>query len=191
MTTSDITSVSPGVATTRSGASLPLVALPQGELLTVNIDQIPTFKDLVAPGIHIQPLRLDLERGEWVFLATLAPGCELPLHYHTGRAQVWTIQGRWEYREYPDQPQTAGSYLFEPGGSTHTFFCPEDNTEDTVALAWIEGAQVSFNEDGTFHSVMDAVALQYLIQVAEAAEGTGPVPFINGGANGVNAVTTA
>jgi hypothetical protein len=38
---------------------------------------------------------------------------------------------------------------------------------------------------------MDAVALQYLIQTAEAAEGTGPVPFINGGANGVNAVTTA
>ena len=87
----------------------------------------------------------------------LAPGCALPLHYHTGPAQVWTIQGRWMYREYPDQPQTAGSYLYEPGGSVHTFYCPEDNTEDTVALAWIEGAQVSFNEDGTFHSLTDAV----------------------------------
>jgi 2,4'-dihydroxyacetophenone dioxygenase len=180
--------LSPGVATTNAGATLPLVALPQGELLTVNIDQIPMFKDLVAPGIHIQPLRLDLERGEWVFLATLAPGCELPLHYHTGPAQVWTIQGRWEYREYPDQPQTAGSYLYEPGGSTHTFLCPEDNTEDTIALAWIEGAQVSFNEDGTFHSVMDPVALRYLIQTAAAAEGTGPVPYLDGGANGVNGV---
>ena len=183
--------LSPGVATTGSGAPLPVVALPQGELLTVNIDQIPMFKDLVGPGIHIQPLRLDLERGEWVFLATLAPGCELPLHYHTGPAQVWTIQGRWEYREYPDQPQTAGSYLYEPGGSTHTFFCPEDNTEDTVALAWIEGAQVSFNEDGTFHSVMDAVAVQYAVQTAAAAQGIGPVPYILGGANGVNAVTKA
>jgi quercetin dioxygenase-like cupin family protein len=174
--------LTPGAATTGSGAPLPLVALPQGELLTVNIDQIPMFKDLIGTGIHIQPLRLDLERGEWVFLATLAPGCELPLHYHTGPAQVWTIQGRWEYREYPGQPQTAGSYLYEPGGSTHTFFCPEDNTEDTVALAWIEGAQVSFNEDGTFHSVMDAVGLQYLIQTAAAEEGTGPVPYLNGGA---------
>ena len=174
--------LTPGVATTGSGSPLPLVALPQGELLTVNIDQIPMFKDLIGPGIHIQPLRLDLERGEWVFLATLAPGCELPLHYHTGPAQVWTIQGRWEYREYPGQPQTAGSYLYEPGGSTHTFFCPEDNTEDTVALAWIEGAQVSFNEDGTFHSVMDAVGLKYLIQTAAAGEGTGPVPYLHGGA---------
>ena len=142
---------SPTTLTTVSGSPLPLVALPQTELLTVNIDQIPLLKDLL-PGIHIQPLRLDLESGEWVFLATLAPGCALPLHYHTGTAQVWTIQGRWEYREYPDQPQMAGSYLYEPGGSVHTFFCPEDNTEDTIALAWIEGAQVSFNEDGTFHS---------------------------------------
>ena len=99
---------------------------------------------------------------------------------------MWTIQGCWKYREYPDQPQTAGSYLHEPGGSTHTFYCPEDNTEDTVALAWIEGAQVSFTEDGTFHSVMDAVALQYLIQTAASAEGAGPVPYIVGGANGVN-----
>ena len=133
--------VSPGMATTRSGAALPLVALPQGELLTVNIDQIPLLKDMVAPGIHIQTLRLDPERGEWVILATLAPGCELPLHFHTGAAQVYTLKGRWLYREYPDQPQTAGSYLYEPGGSVHTFYTPEDNTEDSITIAWIEGAQ--------------------------------------------------
>ena len=51
---------------------------------------------------------------------------------------MWTIQGRWCYREYPDQPQTAGSYLYEPAGSVHTFYTPEDNTEDTITLAWIE-----------------------------------------------------
>jgi hypothetical protein len=98
---------------------------------------------------------------------------------------VWTIQGRWEYKEYPHQPQTAGSYLYEPGGSTHTFFCPADNTEDTITLAWIQGAQVSFNEDGTFHSLNDAVGVQYLVEAAEAADGTRPTPFIKGG-NAVN-----
>ncbi|MGW1915739.1 2,4'-dihydroxyacetophenone dioxygenase family protein [Streptomyces sp. NPDC002076] len=178
--------VSPAVATTRDGVPLPLVALPQGELLTVNIDQIPLLKDLVGPGIHIQTLRLDPERGEWVFLATLAPGCKLPLHYHTGPAQVWTVQGRWVYHEYPDQPQTAGSYLYEPGGSVHTFYCPEDNTEDTVALAWIEGAQVSFNEDGTFHSVMDSVTLQHLTETGAATQGMEPVGYLHGGAAGPN-----
>jgi 2,4'-dihydroxyacetophenone dioxygenase len=186
-----VATVSPGLATTTSGAPLPVVALPQGELLTVNTAQVPLLRDLVAPGVHIQPLRLDLEKGEWVFLATLLPGCELPLHYHTGPAQVWTIQGRWEYREYPGQPQVAGSYLYEPGGSVHTFFCPADNTEDTIALAWIEGAQVSFNEDGTFHSVFDAVAIGYLTEAAVAAQGLAPIPYIRGSGAGFNGRRTA
>ena len=176
----------PTQLTTSSGAPLPLAGLPQDRLLTVNIDQIPLIKDILVPGIHIQPLRLDPERGEWVILATLAPGCELPIHYHTGPAQVWTIQGRWLYREYPDQPQTAGSYLYEPGGSVHTFYCPEDNTEDTVALAWIEGAQVSFNDDGTFHSLNDAVLIQHLVETLSAARGIGPVGYIRG--NGADVI---
>jgi 2,4'-dihydroxyacetophenone dioxygenase len=67
----------------------------------------------------------------------------------------------------------------------HTFYTPEDNTEDTITLAWIEGAQVSFNEDGTFHSMNDAVLIQYLIETAAAAQGTGPVPYIHGGSAGV------
>jgi hypothetical protein len=71
----------PAQLNTLSGGPLPLLALRQGKLLTVNIDQIPLLKDAGGPGIHLQPLRLDPERGEWVFLAVLAPGCSLPLHY--------------------------------------------------------------------------------------------------------------
>ena len=177
--------ITPEVATTGAGAPLPLVALPQDRILTVNIDQIPLLKDAAGPGISIQPLRIDPGRGELVVLVTLAPGCELPMHYHTGTAEVYTLSGRWEYREYPDQPQTAGTYLFEPAGSVHTFVTPEDNTEDTVVLWWMQGAQVSFNEDGTFHSLTDAVTLQYLTETVAAAQGAGPVPYIHGGAAGV------
>ena len=72
---------------TMSGATLPLPALPQDNLLSVNIDQIPLIKN-VFPGIHIRPLRIDVERGEWVFLAIMEPGSSLPVHYHTGTAQV-------------------------------------------------------------------------------------------------------
>jgi len=176
----------PSPAKLKSGTPLPLIALPQDELLTVNINQIPLLKDMVAPGVHIQPLRLDPEHGEWVFLATLAPGCSLPPHYHTGSAEVYTFKGRWLYREYPDQPQTAGSYLYEPAGSVHTFYCPEDNTEDTVALAWIKGAQVWFNEDGTFNSLADAASIHYLTETVSKAQGTGPVGYIHGGAAGVS-----
>ena len=62
---------------------------------------------------------------------------------------------------------------------------PEDNTEDTVALAWIQGAQVCFNEDGTFHSINDAASIQYLTETLSAAQGTGPVGYIHGGGAGV------
>src|SRR4029450_3537190 len=135
----------PTQLTTFTGAPLPLPAMPQDRLLTVNIEQIPLFKDILGvPGIHIKPLRLDAGRVEWVFMPVCAPGCSLPLHYHTGPAQVYTLSGRWCYREYPDQPQTAGSYLYEPVGSVHTFYCPEDNTEDTVVIAWLEGARGGF-----------------------------------------------
>ena len=51
-----------------------------------------------------------------------------------------------------------------------TFYCPEDNTEDTVVLVWIDGAQVSFNEDGTFHSINDATSIQYLTDPAGTAD---------------------
>ena len=176
--------VTPGIATTSTGAPLPLVALPQDEILTVNVADIPLLKDAAVPGIHLQTLRLDPQRGELVILATIAPGVELPIHYHTGTAEVYTLSGRWEYREYPDQPQVAGSYLYEPAGTVHTFFTPEDNTEDTVTLWWMQGAQVSFNDDGTFHSLTDAVTMQYLTETVAAEQGVGPVGYIRGGAAG-------
>ena len=171
----------PTQLTTFTGTPLPIAAMPQDQLLSINIDKIPLLKDLLGvPGIHIKPLRLDPERGEWVFMATLEPGCALPLHYHTGTAQVWTIQGRWLYREYPDQPQTAGCYLYEPGGCVHTFYCPADNTEDTVVIAWIEGAQVCFGDDGKFVALNDATLIQHLTETAAAKRGS-PVPYIRGG----------
>jgi 2,4'-dihydroxyacetophenone dioxygenase len=63
----------------------------------------------------------------------------------------------------------------------HTFFCPEDNTEDTVALLWMEGAQINFNEDGTLYAINDATSIQYLAETLPAARGTGPVNYIHGG----------
>jgi 2,4'-dihydroxyacetophenone dioxygenase len=172
---------SPSPKSTTSGAPLPLVAQPQDDLLTVNLDDIPLLKDALGPGIHIQPLLIDPEHGKLVLMATLAPGCELPIHYHTGTAEVYTLQGRWLYSEYPDQPQTAGSYLYEPGGSVHTFYCPEDNTEDTVTLLWMEGAQINFNEDGTLAYINDATSIQHVTETVSAAQGTGPVNYIHGG----------
>src|SRR5262245_13644554 len=94
--------VEPEIMTTSSGALLPLVALPQGELLTVNEANLPLIHDALGEGVHFKPLRLDMEAGAWVVLATIAPGASLPLHYHTGIAEGYTLSGCWHYLEYPE-----------------------------------------------------------------------------------------
>jgi 2,4'-dihydroxyacetophenone dioxygenase len=177
----------PVPATTSSGTALPLVALPQRELLTINENNIPLITDTLGPGIHVKPLRLDLEEGCWVLLATFSPGAQLPVHYHTGVAEVYTLSGRWYYAEYPDQPQTAGSYLFEPSGSVHTFVCPDTNTEDTVFFLRVEGANINFTEDGQFHSILDAVTIQHLVTQLTEARGLDQPNYIRGGEVGFTA----
>lgn len=175
------TTVAPGPASTTSGAPLPFVALPQGELLTVNEADVPTVRDALGEGVHFQPLRLDLEHNEWVILARLAPGTEIPLHYHTGPVDLLTLQGRWYYKEYAGQPQTAGSYLYEPGGSVHTLYAPEDNTEETVLFVRVSGTNINFNEDGSFHSLLDAMTLRHLTDTLSAEQGLDTPRYVGGG----------
>lgn len=172
----------PAPASTSTGASLPLVALPQTELLTINERDIPLIKDLMGGGVHFKPLRLDMENGVWVVLATFEAGARIPLHYHTGEVDAWTISGSWHYLEYPDQVQTAGSYLFEPASSVHTLYCPESNTEDTVVFFRVKGANVNFNDDGTFHSILDATLLTALIGELAAEQNLGTIKYLTGGA---------
>lgn len=170
--------VAPTVLNTSSGTPLPLVALPQTELLTLNESEIPVLTEALGPGIDVQPLRVDLDRNTWVVRVSFAPGVTLPLHYHTGPAEVFTLAGRWNYVEYPDQPQTAGSYLYEPGGSVHTLSVPESNTEDTVMIVRVEGANVNFNEDGTFHSILDALFVEAATRDLAEAQGVAPIRYI-------------
>ena len=161
----------PGPVATNSGATLPFVAVRHGELLTVNDKNIPRIENALGPGVHFKPLRLDLEAGCWVVLAFMSPCALMPLHYHTGVAEVYTLAGSWHYLEHPQQMQTAGSYLYEPGGSVHTFVCPSTNTEDTVFLVRVEGANVNFTENGQCHSILDATLIQRLsLDLSQAQE---------------------
>ena len=177
--------------TTSTGAPLPLVALPQQRLLSVNASDVPLFVDGYGPGVSFQPLRLDAEHNEWVILATFAPGSGVPLHYHTGPAEVFTLQGSWGYKEYPDQPQTAGSYLYEPGGSVHTLFTPADNIEDTVMLIRVSGANINFDDDGGYLSILDAVAIRHLTDTLSAAQGLPAACYIAGGEAGLTEASVA
>jgi len=187
MSVSSLTAPVP--AATTSGSPLPLVALPQGDLLTVPEASVPRIENALGDGIHFKPLRLDLERNEWVVLATFEPGAEIQLHYHTGPAEVYTLAGRWLYKEHQSQPQTAGSYLYEPGGSVHTFYAPADNTEDTILFVRVAGANVNFNEDGSFHSILDALTIRHLTDTLSAQQGLDQPRYIGGGEAGYTIVS--
>jgi len=159
--------------------TLPLVALPQTELLPIN-EHESDWIGRPTDDNRIKVLRLDVEAGVWVILAELKPGAEVKLHYHTGEAEVFTLQGRWNYKEYANQPQTAGSYLYEPAGSVHTFVVPQENTEDTIIFVRVRGANVNFNEDATFNSILDAASLTFVVERAAQKYGT-KVRYIRGG----------
>ncbi|KXF54836.1 hypothetical protein AXA44_39825 [Rhodococcus sp. SC4] len=163
---------------------VPVFSLPQTELLTVNVADIPMLKDALGPGSDFQPLFLDPEVGVWALIATFAPGVELPIHLHTGPVHGFTLKGKWIYKEYPDQPQTAGSYLYEPASSVHTLKVPDDNTEPTAILFVIYGANVSFTDEGQFHSVLDAVTVMNLTKQLAEAQGLAPVQYLTGGTAG-------
>ena len=169
------------VTANQTASKVPVFSLPQTELLTVNVNEIPVLKDSLGPGIDFQPLFLDPEIGVWVVLGTFAPGVELPIHLHTGPVHGYTMKGEWLYKEYPDQPQTAGSYLYEPASSVHTFAVPETASEPTVVLFIVYGANVGFTDDGQFHSVLDAVTVMKLTEQVAAAQGVGPINYLTGG----------
>ncbi|MGL6222267.1 MAG: cupin domain-containing protein [Steroidobacteraceae bacterium] len=84
----------------------------------------------------------------------------MPLHFHAGAVHLYTMSGGWYYTEFPDQQQTAGCYIFEPGGSIHELNTPAGNTEDTDTFMVVLGANVNFLKDGTCLYMMDASLLK-------------------------------
>ena len=164
-----------------ASVNFPVFSLPQEELLTLNINDLPTLKDAAGPGVSFQPLFIDPEAGVWSVIGIFAPGANMPAHLHTGSVHGFTLKGSWLYNEYPDQVQVPGSYLYEPASSIHSFAVPETNTEDTHVLFLVTGANIGFTDDGKFDSVLDAITVQNLIMQWSQANGGQKVDYITGG----------
>lgn len=157
---------------------LPVTVKDHKKLLTLNTKDLPVYKDSLVPGVDAQPLFLDPNNGTWCLRVLFQPGVRLPTHYHTGTVHMWTLSGMWYYVEHEDQPQTAGSYLYEPGGSIHTFCVPETNKEVTETLMIVSGANINFDANGDYHSTMDASSIMALIDHLVAERGLEPARYI-------------
>jgi quercetin dioxygenase-like cupin family protein len=69
--------------------------------------------------VFLKPFKLDPVRGEMIVLLKAPSGFELPKHHHSGTVIVYTVEGRWKYKEH-DWIATPGSVVFETAGSSHT-----------------------------------------------------------------------
>lgn len=70
-------------------------------------------------------LRVSAASGSFTVLSRMPKGVEVPRHRHLGDVHAFTHSGRWRYKEY-DWTASAGSYVYEPPGSTHTLEVLED-----------------------------------------------------------------
>ncbi len=125
----------------------------------------------VIPGLKVWPLFLDSENGLWVLRVQFQPGIRLPMHFHTGTVHFYQLSGVWNYVEYPNDVLKSGSYLYEPGGSVHTFMVPDDATEPADGFMLVNGANVNFTEEGEFMNVMDAGWIETVINECAKAQG--------------------
>ena len=121
-------------------------------------DELPFADDWAGtPGIRLKLLMADIEGARFAVRIRFAPGILLPPHKHTGEVHAFTLAGEWSYLEHPNNPPNrAGSYLFEPPGSTHTLKVADRNKGDTDVVFIVYGAMIHLGPQGEVLAVGDA-----------------------------------
>lgn len=95
------------------------------------------------PGVKLQPLRVDRERGTQTSLWRLAAGATIPPHDHTGEEECLVLEGSVDFE---GKLYVAGDYLLAPPGLHHTAF-----VSPAGALLMIRG-ELSGPIDGLFRA---------------------------------------
>ena len=60
-----------------------------------------------AENVLLKYFKLDPIRGEWIVLMKAPLDMQLPKHHHTGTVMVYTIEGKWKYKEHAGSPGPA------------------------------------------------------------------------------------
>jgi hypothetical protein len=100
-----------------------------------------------AENVLLKYFKLDPIKGEWIVLMKAPIDMQLPRHHHTGTVLVYTLEGKWKYKEH-DWVATPGSLVYETAASTHT---PEvvstEGGEYVVMLVQVNGDLVFMDEN--------------------------------------------
>ena len=136
---------------------------PLTEAQHLGADELPFVE--VGGGNKMKVIKVDVAEGLWIVENIFQTGYAVQTHRHTGPVYGYTVSGAWRYREY-EYVNRAGSFLFEPAGSTHTLECIEDDTR-----VWFQmyGVNLNLDADGNLDSVSDgAQSLSVYLQLCEA-----------------------
>jgi quercetin dioxygenase-like cupin family protein len=107
--------------------------------------------------IKLKLLMADIEGARFAVRMLFEPGVEVAAHKHSGEVHAFTLAGEWAYLEYPESPPNrAGSYLFEPPGSTHTLKVADGLAQPTDVLFVIYGAMLHLGPQNEVVAVTDA-----------------------------------
>jgi 2,4'-dihydroxyacetophenone dioxygenase len=121
----------------------------------VGESEVPWVSNPQYPGTEMRLLQADVRVGLYVSTGRMAPGLSVGTHRHNGAVHMFTLSGAWAYREH-DYVNRAGSYLYEPPGSVHTLYVPDDNTTTTDVLSIIYGTVEYLDADGAVIAISDA-----------------------------------
>ena len=133
----------------------------------------------LGEGVELQLLQVDLAQGVWVLRNRFAPDTTVQTHKHTGHVYAFTRSGCWYYLESPEARNTAGFYLYEPAGSTHTLHVPASNDEPTDVSFVIHGANLNLDEAGQVEMVIDAaMILEFYRAVCADQHGIADPPVV-------------
>jgi 2,4'-dihydroxyacetophenone dioxygenase len=97
----------------------------------------------------------DIKTGVWALGVRYEPGSGSERHHHTGEVFGWTVKGCWLYTEYGER-YTAGTFVHETAGSSHTLVVPKDNTEITEVFFVVHGANLILDEQDRIVRINDA-----------------------------------
>jgi hypothetical protein len=120
----------------------------------VGEEDVPWIPNPLYPGAELRLLQADMKIGVYVMAGRLPGDLEVGTHRHTGAVHMFTLSGAWKYHEH-DYVNRAGSYLFEPPGSVHTFYVMPGN-EVTETLSVIYGTTEYLDEKGEIIQVGNA-----------------------------------
>ena len=123
------------------------------EAVHLGANDIPWVE--LGDGSLMQLLQVRIREGLWIVHTRFNPGYEVQTHKHTGPVWGYTNSGAWKYKEY-GYVNRAGSFLYEPAGSTHTLMVPPDTEGMTDVWFQIYGANLNLDPDGNIDLVTDA-----------------------------------